>query len=34
VVLSGSISKILRPEQGESVRASFTRLGSVSCRFV
>ena len=34
VVLSGSISKVLRPEQGESVRASFTRLGSVSCRFV
>ena len=34
VVLSGSISKILRPERGESVRASFTRLGSVSCRFV
>ena len=34
VVLSGSISKILRPEKGESVRASFTRLGSVSCRFV
>jgi len=34
VVLSGSISKILRPEQGESVRASFTRLGAVSCRFV
>lgn len=34
VVLTGSISKILRPEKGESVRASFTRLGSVSCRFV
>ena len=34
VVLSGSISKVLRPEQGESVRASFTRLGAVSCRFV
>jgi 2-oxopent-4-enoate/cis-2-oxohex-4-enoate hydratase len=34
VVLTGSISKILRPERGESVRASFTRLGSVSCRFV
>jgi 2-keto-4-pentenoate hydratase len=34
VVLTGSISKILRPKAGESVRASFTRLGSVSCRFV
>jgi 2-keto-4-pentenoate hydratase len=34
VVLTGSISKILRPQAGESVRASFTRLGSVSCRFV
>ena len=34
VVLTGSISKILRPQVGESVRASFTRLGSVSCRFV
>lgn len=34
VVLTGSISKILRPKAGESVRASFTRLGSVACRFV
>jgi 2-keto-4-pentenoate hydratase len=34
VVLSGSISKVLRPGAGESIRASFTRLGSVSCRFV
>lgn len=34
VVLTGSISKILRPQAGESVRAAFTRLGSVSCRFV
>ncbi len=34
VVLTGSISKILRPQAGESIRASFTRLGSVSCRFV
>ncbi|MCI0547954.1 MAG: fumarylacetoacetate hydrolase family protein [Candidatus Rokubacteria bacterium] len=34
IVLSGSISKILRPRAGDSVRASFTRLGSVSCRFV
>lgn len=34
VVLSGSISKILRPKAGDAIRASFTRLGSVSCRFV
>jgi 2-keto-4-pentenoate hydratase len=34
VVLTGSISKVLRPGAGQSVRASFTRLGSVSCRFV
>ncbi len=34
VVLTGSISKVLRPAAGQSVRASFTRLGSVSCRFV
>ena len=34
VVLTGSISKIFRPRAGDSVRASFTRLGSVGCRFV
>lgn len=34
VVLTGSISKVLRPTAGQSVRATFTRLGSVSCRFV
>ncbi|HJR00889.1 MAG TPA: fumarylacetoacetate hydrolase family protein [Methylomirabilota bacterium] len=33
VVLTGSISKVLRPTAGQSVRASFTRLGSVGCRF-
>jgi len=33
IVLTGSISKVLRPKAGESVRASFTRLGSVACRF-
>ena len=33
VVLTGSISKVLRPTAGQSVRASFTRLGSVACRF-
>jgi 2-keto-4-pentenoate hydratase len=34
LVLSGSISKVLRPTAGQSVRASFTRLGAVACRFV
>jgi 2-keto-4-pentenoate hydratase len=34
VVLTGSISKVFRPKAGDAVRASFTRLGSVSCRFV
>jgi 2-keto-4-pentenoate hydratase len=34
LVLTGSISKVLRPRSGQSVRASFTRLGSVACRFV
>ncbi len=34
IVLTGSISKVLRPKAGDSIRASFTRLGSVSCRFV
>ena len=33
IVLTGSISKVLRPASGQSVRASFTRLGSVGCRF-
>ena len=34
VVLTGSISKVLRPKPGDSMRATFTRLGSVTCRFV
>ncbi len=34
IVMTGSISKVLRPKAGDSVRASFTRLGSVSCRYV
>jgi 2-keto-4-pentenoate hydratase len=34
VVLTGSISRVFRPKAGDSVRASFTRLGSVFCRFV
>ena len=34
LVMTGSISKVLRPTAGQCTRASFTRLGSVSCRFV
>ena len=34
VVLTGSISKVLRPKAGDSIRASFTRLGTIACRFV
>ena len=34
VVMSGSVSLLLRPKAGDSVRASFTRLGTVSARFV
>ena len=34
VVLTGSISKVFRPKAGDAVRASFTRIGFVSCRFV
>ncbi|MGH7326169.1 MAG: 2-keto-4-pentenoate hydratase [Candidatus Rokuibacteriota bacterium] len=34
VVMSGSISKLLRPAKGDTVRATYTRLGSVSARFV
>lgn len=34
VVMSGSVSKVLRPKQGDVVRASFTRLGSVAVRLV
>jgi 2-keto-4-pentenoate hydratase len=31
--MSGSISQLLRPKAGDTVRAAFTRLGSVSARF-
>jgi 2-keto-4-pentenoate hydratase len=34
VVMTGSISKVFRPKAGDAVRARFTRLGAVSCRFV
>jgi 2-keto-4-pentenoate hydratase len=33
VVMTGSVSKILQPRAGDTVRASYTRLGSVSVRF-
>jgi 2-keto-4-pentenoate hydratase len=33
VVMSGSISALLRPKAGDVVTARFTRLGSVSARF-
>src|SRR5262245_37871837 len=34
VAMSGSISALLRPKPGDVVTARFTRLGSVSARFV
>ena len=34
IVLTGSICKVFRPKAGDAVRAAFTRIGSVSCRFV
>jgi len=33
LVTTGSISKVLRAKAGDSVRAAFTRLGSVGCHF-
>jgi 2-keto-4-pentenoate hydratase len=33
IVMSGSVSILLRPKAGDTVRATFTRLGSVSARF-
>jgi 2-keto-4-pentenoate hydratase len=33
VVSAGSLAKLLRPRAGQSVRATFTRLGAVSARF-
>ncbi len=32
LVMSGSVSQLLRPKAGDTVRASFTRLGSVGFR--
>jgi 2-keto-4-pentenoate hydratase len=34
VVMTGSVSLLLRPKAGDTVRATFTRLGSVSVRFI
>ncbi|HEV8617632.1 MAG TPA: fumarylacetoacetate hydrolase family protein [Methylomirabilota bacterium] len=34
VVMTGSVSKLVRPRAGDSIRATFTRLGSVGARFV
>jgi 2-keto-4-pentenoate hydratase len=34
IVMTGSVSLLLRPKAGDTVRARFTRLGSVSARFV
>jgi 2-keto-4-pentenoate hydratase len=34
IVMSGSVSVLLRPKAGDTVRATFTRLGSVAVRVV
>jgi 2-keto-4-pentenoate hydratase len=34
IVMTGSISALLRPKAGDIVRATYTRLGSVSAHFV
>jgi 2-keto-4-pentenoate hydratase len=34
VVMTGSVSKLVHPKVGDTVRATYTRLGSVSVRFV
>jgi 2-keto-4-pentenoate hydratase len=34
VVMSGSISKLLRPKAGDTIRARFAHLGSVGIRVV
>jgi len=31
--MTGSVSKVLQPKAGDTVRATYTRLGSVSVRF-
>jgi 2-keto-4-pentenoate hydratase len=34
IVMSGAISKIVRPKAGETIRAKFAHLGSVSIKVV
>jgi 2-keto-4-pentenoate hydratase len=34
IVMTGSVSALLRPKAGDTVRATYTRLGSVAARFV
>ena len=34
VIMTGSVSKLVHPRAGDTVRATYTRLGSVSARFV
>jgi 2-keto-4-pentenoate hydratase len=34
VVMTGSVSRLVHPKAGDTVRATYTRLGSVSARFV
>jgi 2-keto-4-pentenoate hydratase len=34
VVMTGSVSVLLRPKAGDAVRATYTRLGAVAARFV
>ena len=34
IVISGGISKLLRPKAGDSIRARFTHLGSVGIKVV
>jgi len=34
IVMTGSVSALLRPKPGDAIRATYTRLGSVSARFV
>lgn len=34
VVMSGSISKLMRPKAGDTIRARFARLGAVSVTIV
>ena len=34
IVMSGAISKIVRPKAGDTIRAKFAHLGSVSIKVV